>query len=120
MMRAKTRTISALIAVACVTALIAGQSVAAGTAAAAPSVPAAQSVAQQPLTPALAAQLSANVNLCRSEIRFGPLTCGFSVSQAACAYSLIRPPRTDLRWIRPVSISVTVTRGVSRSAPGTC
>ena len=37
MMRAKTRTISALIAVACVSALIAGQSVAAGTAAAAPS-----------------------------------------------------------------------------------
>ena len=62
MMRAKTRTISALIAVACVPALIAGQSVAAGAAAAAPSVPAAQSVAQQPLTPALAAQLSANVN----------------------------------------------------------
>ena len=25
--------------------------------------------------------------LCRSEIRFGPLTCGFSVSHAACAYS---------------------------------
>ncbi len=58
--------------------------------------------------------------LCRSEIRFGPLTCGFSVSQAACAYSLIRPPRTGLRWIRAVSRSVTVARGVSRSAPGTC
>jgi len=59
-------------------------------------------------------------NLCRSKMRLGPVTCGFSVSQAACAYSLIRPPRTDLRWIRPVSISVTVARGASRSASGTC
>ena len=58
--------------------------------------------------------------LCRSEIRFGPVTCGFSVGQAACAYSLIRPPRTDLRWIRAVPGSVTVARGVSRSASGTC
>jgi transposase len=58
--------------------------------------------------------------VCRSEIRFGPVTCGFSVGQAACVYSLIRPPRTDLRWIRPVSRSVTVARGVSRSASGTC
>jgi hypothetical protein len=60
------------------------------------------------------------VNLWRSEIRFGPVTCGFSVGQAACVYSLIRPPRTGLRWIRAVSRSVTVARGMSRSASGTC
>ena len=59
-------------------------------------------------------------NLCRSKIRFGPVTCGFWVGQAACVYSLIRPPRTGLRWIRAVSRSVTVKRGVSRSASGTC
>jgi hypothetical protein len=58
--------------------------------------------------------------LCRSKMRFGPVTCGFSVGQAACVYSLIRPPWTDLRRIRPVSISVTVARGASRSASGTC
>jgi Subtilase family/Peptidase inhibitor I9 len=57
--RAKTKTISALIAVAFVPALVAGQSIAAGTAGA---VPTALGVAEQPMTPALAAQLSANVN----------------------------------------------------------
>ena len=46
------------------------------------------------------------------------MTCAFSVGQAACVYSLIRPPRTGLRWIRAVSRSVTVARGGSRSAPG--
>lgn len=29
------------------------------------------------------------LSLCRSEIRFGPMTCGFSVGRAACVYSLI-------------------------------
>src|ERR1017187_3097357 len=38
--------------------------------------------------------------LCRSKIRFGPVTWGFSVDQAACVYSLVRLPRTGLRWIR--------------------
>jgi len=39
------------------------------------------------------------------------VTCGFSVGQAACVYSLIGPPRTGLRRIRAVSRSVTVVRG---------
>jgi hypothetical protein len=59
-------------------------------------------------------------NLCRSTIRFSPVTCGFWLGQAACVYSLIRPPRTGLRWTRAVSRSVTVKQVVSRSASGTC
>ena len=39
-------------------------------------------------------------SLCRSKFGFGPVTCGFSAGQAACVYSLVRPPRTGLRWIR--------------------
>ena len=58
--------------------------------------------------------------VCRSKLGFGQVTCGFSVGQAACVYSLSKPPRTGLRWIRAVSRSVTVAREVSRSASGTC
>ena len=65
-------------------------------------------------------KLGADLNLCRSTIRFSPVTCGFWLGQAACVYSLIRPPRTGLRWTRAVSRSVTVKQVVSRSASGTC
>ncbi len=61
----KTRTASLVIAAATVPALVAGQSVAASAAAAAPAAPGvaqARSAAQQPMTAALAAQLSKNVN----------------------------------------------------------
>ena len=33
--------------------------------------------------------LEAWFDVCRSEIRFGPVTCGFSVGQAALVYSLV-------------------------------
>jgi Subtilase family len=56
---ARSRATSLVIAAASVTALVAGQSVVATAASAAP---AAQSVALQPMTPALAAQLAQNVN----------------------------------------------------------
>jgi hypothetical protein len=57
--RARSRVVSLVIAAAAVPTLVAGQAVMAGAAVAAP---AAQSVATAPMTPALAAQLSQNVN----------------------------------------------------------
>ena len=57
--RAGSRTVSLVIAAAAVPALVAGQAV---MATAATAAPAAQSVATAPMTPALAAQLSQNVN----------------------------------------------------------
>jgi Subtilase family/Peptidase inhibitor I9 len=57
---ARSRAISLVIAAASVPALVVAQS---AVAAAAPAAPAARSVALQPMTPALAAQLSKNVNL---------------------------------------------------------
>ena len=56
---ARSRAASLVIAAAAVPALVAGQSVGASAATAAPATP---NVALQPMTPALAAQLSANVN----------------------------------------------------------
>jgi hypothetical protein len=56
---AKSRAASLVIAAAAVPALVAGQSVGASAATAAPATP---NVALQPMTPALAAQLSTNVN----------------------------------------------------------
>jgi hypothetical protein len=56
----------------------------------------------------------------RSKMRFGPVDCGFSVGQAACVYSLIRPPKTGLRRIHAVSRSATTTPGAPRSPSGTC
>ena len=44
------------------------------------------------------------------------MTCGSSGRQAACAYSLIRPPRTGFRRIRPASMSVS--RAVSVTFAG--
>jgi hypothetical protein len=73
--------------------------------------------------PATGRNIRALVLLCRSEMRFGPVTCGFSVGQAVCVYSLIRPLRTGLRWIRAVSRSVTVARGcpdLRRGHAGRC
>src|SRR6185437_14138287 len=57
---------------------------------------------------AVAAQLGAEqVVLDRDpaplENRTRVVTCGSSGHQATHAYSLIRPPRTGLRWIRPRS-----------------
>jgi Peptidase inhibitor I9 len=57
--RARSRAFTFLIAAAAVPALLAGQSVLAGPATAAPAAP---NVATEPMTPALAAQLSQNVN----------------------------------------------------------
>ena len=57
--RARSRSVSLVIAAASVPALLIGQAVVAGVATAAPS---AESVATAPMTPALAAQLSQNVN----------------------------------------------------------
>jgi hypothetical protein len=57
--RARSRTVSLVIAAAAVPALVAGQAVVAGAAVAAPAAP---SAATAPMTPALAAQLSQNVN----------------------------------------------------------
>ena len=62
----------------------------------------------------------ARLALCRSKIRFGPVTWGFSVDQAACVYSLIRLPRTGLRWIRAVPGPVRAKRVVAGSRSGTC
>ena len=57
--RARSRAVSLVIAAAAVPALVAGQAVVAGAAVAAPATP---SAATAPMTPALAAQLSQNVN----------------------------------------------------------
>jgi len=57
--RARSRAFTFLIAAAAVPALMAGQSVLAGPATAAPAAP---NVATEPMTAALAAQLSQNVN----------------------------------------------------------
>jgi hypothetical protein len=46
------------------------------------------------------------------------MTCSYSGGQAAREYSLIRPPRTGLRWIRPRSRSATVRRPPSYSPSG--
>ena len=40
-------------------------------------------------------------------------------AQAACVYSLIRPPSTGFRRILSLSTSIMVAREASRSAPGT-
>jgi hypothetical protein len=53
------------------------------------------------------------------ENRIKLVTCGSSGYQAACAYSLIRPPRTGFRWIRSRSRSVTVIWPPSCSPSGT-
>ena len=53
------------------------------------------------------------------ENRIQLVTCRSSVRQAACVYSLIRPPRTGFRRICRLSTPVTVTRGASGSSSGT-
>ena len=53
-----------------------------------------------------------------AKLRFSPVTSGFWLGHAACMYSLIRPPSTGPRWIRPPSRSGTVQRVVSRSPRG--
>ena len=61
-------------------------------------------------------------NPVRLENRIRLVTCGSSGSsgcQAARAYSLIRPPGTGFRWIRPRSRSVTVRWPPSCSPSGT-
>ena len=50
------------------------------------------------------------------ENRIQLVTCGSSACQAACVYSLIRPPRTGFRRMCRVSTSVTVARGASSSS----
>ena len=53
------------------------------------------------------------------ENRIQLVTCRSSARQAACVYSLIRPPRTGFRRICRLSTSVTVARGASGSSSGT-
>jgi hypothetical protein len=43
-----------------------------------------------------------HVDMWRSEIRFGPVTCGFSMGHAACVYSLIGPPCGVPELCRPL------------------
>ncbi len=53
------------------------------------------------------------------ENRIRLVTCKSSGCQAAREYSLIRPPRTGFRWIRPRSRSATVGWPSSCLRPGT-
>src|SRR6266568_268395 len=65
------------------------------------------------------AATSARTLLVPLENRIRSVTCRSSVRQAACEYSLIRPPRMGFRRICCVSMPVTVARGASGSSSGT-
>ena len=53
------------------------------------------------------------------ENRVRLVTCGSSARQAACVYSLIRPPRTGFRRIRSLPRSVAAMQPGPRSSSGT-
>src|SRR5450755_516336 len=57
--------------------------------------------------------------LSSSKTTIRQVTCKSFVRQAACTYSLIRPPRTVFRRICCGSTSVTVAQGAPRSSSGT-
>ena len=59
-----------------------------------------------------------NANPVPLENRIRPVTRGSSARQAACMYSLIRPPRTGYRRICCLSTLITAARGAPRTSSG--
>ncbi len=102
----RSRAVSLLIAAAAVPALVVGQSV---VAAAAPAAPSAPSVAQEPMTPALAAQLSQNVNqhvivFMKSQPAAAPVGSSAATTRAGMIASAQKPLMSELNEVRATHI----------------
>jgi hypothetical protein len=119
---AKRRTVSLVIAAAAVPALVAGQAAAAGAATAAP---AAQSAALAPMTAALAAQLSTNVNqhvivIMKSQLAAARVGSHAAVTRSDAIAAKQAPLMTELRQVHAThvksyrlvnSLAATVSKG---------
>jgi hypothetical protein len=104
--RARSRAVSLVIAAASVPALVAGQAVVAGAAVAAPAAP---SVATAPMTPALAAQLSQNVNqhvvvIMKSQLPAARVGSAAANTRAGMIRSYQKPVMTELSQVHATHI----------------
>jgi hypothetical protein len=104
--RARSRTVSLVIAATAVPALVAGQAV---MATAATAAPAAQSVATAPMTPALAAQLSQNVNrhvivIMKSQLPAARVGSAAANTRAGVIASDQKPLMSELSQVRATHV----------------
>jgi Peptidase inhibitor I9 len=103
---ARSRAVSLVIAAASVPALVAGQAVVAGAAVAAPAAP---SVATAPMTPALAAQLSQNVNqhvivIMKSQLPAARVGSAAANTRASTIRSYQKPLMSELSQVHATHI----------------
>jgi hypothetical protein len=103
---ARSRAVSLAVAAASVPALVAGQS---AVAAAATAGPAAQSVAQQPMTAALAAQLSQSVNrhvivIMKSQLAAAPVGSRAATARSSMIASAQAPLMSELRQVHATHV----------------
>ncbi len=109
---AKSRTASLVITAAAIPALVAGQAAAAGAATAAPAAPssaAARSAAQQPMTAALAAQLSRNVDqhvivIMKSQLAAAPVGSHAAVLRSDAIATEQAPLMSELRQVHATHV----------------